>query len=201
MNTLEILGVTKIEPGQKHPVIFQHFDGLEQGEAFIGIDFCCGGKQTLKEAGEQAGVSEEQLQFALEEAAKSSPSELVEGLSGFLRDLLTHMMKEEMTLFPAIKQMIARERNPKLTTGLEAGLVREATRMMQMEHEISGEDLKFSRKITHDYALPEDACNSYTYLFEKIKEFESDLLQHIHLENNILFPAAAKLKSKISAHL
>ncbi|HEV9035022.1 MAG TPA: iron-sulfur cluster repair di-iron protein [Puia sp.] len=319
MSTIEILDVTKIEPKKKHPVIFEHFDVLEQGEAFIisndhdpkplyyqllgergsiftwdyleegpalwrvkigkrttregvetigqiaakdirkadvfrrmGIDFCCGGKQTLKEACEQAGVSEEHLQFALKEAVMSSPSvsqdftrwdldflidyiiqthhkylmenariisdlgqkvaqrhgkyhpelkKLVEGLSGFLRDMMTHIMKEEMILFPAIRQMVAKERDPKLETGLTAGLVREAIMMMQTEHEISGEDLKFFRKITHDYALPEDACNSYTYLFEKIKEFESDLLQHIHLENNILFPAAVKLESKFSAHL
>ena len=38
--------------------------------------------------------------------------------------------------------------------------------------------------------LPEDACSSYKYLFEKMKEFENDLLMHVHLENNILFPKA-----------
>lgn len=48
-------------------------------------------------------------------------------------------------------------------------------------------------RLTHDYVLPADACNSYTYLFGKMKEFEDDLFQHIHLENNILFPKALQL--------
>jgi len=45
-------------------------------------------------------------------------------------------------------------------------------------------------KVAGRYALHADACNSYTYLFGKMKEFEGDLFQHIHLENNILFPRA-----------
>ncbi len=66
--------------------------------------------------------------------------------------------------------------------------------MMITEHEVSGEDLKFFRKLTNEYSLPTDACNSYAYLFDKMKEFESDLLLHIHLENNILFPKALALE-------
>ena len=70
--------------------------------------------------------------------------------------------------------------------------------MMQKEHEIAGEDLGFFRKLTNNYTLPEDACNSYNYLFEKMKEFEDDLQRHIHLENNILFPKAIKLEEEQS---
>ena len=70
--------------------------------------------------------------------------------------------------------------------------------MMQKEHEIAGEDLTFFRKITNNYDLPADACNSYMYLFEKMKEFENDLYNHIHLENNILFPKALKLDEELA---
>lgn len=68
---------------------------------------------------------------------------------------------------------------------------------MQKEHEIAGEDLSFFRRLTNDYQLPADACNSYTYLFQKMQEFETDLLQHIHLENNILFPKALELDKEL----
>jgi regulator of cell morphogenesis and NO signaling len=69
---------------------------------------------------------------------------------------------------------------------------------MQTEHEVAGEDLQFFHKITNNYLLPEDACNSYNLLFEKMKEFEDDLIQHIHLENNILFPKAIKLDDELA---
>jgi|SRR6185437_8809931 len=215
----------------------------------MGIDFCCGGNQTLKEAGEQAGISEEQLQIALEQADKSSPTAstdfnnweldllvdhiidthhryikenagimnnlaqkvaqrhgahhpevqtLARGLPHFLQEMLNHMSREEQLLFPAIKELAAKDRDKKVELTWPAGLIAESIRVMQTEHKISGDELKFFRKITHDYSVPEDACNSYTYLFEKLKEFEADLLQHIHVENNILFPKAAILEGKFS---
>ncbi|HEU4608475.1 MAG TPA: hemerythrin domain-containing protein, partial [Chitinophagaceae bacterium] len=62
----------------------------------------------------------------------------------------------------------------------------------------SGEDLEFLRKLTQNYSLPEDACNSYRYLFDKMKEFENDLFTHIHLENNILFPKAIAIEEELA---
>ena len=50
------------------------------------------------------------------------------------------------------------------------------------------------RKISNNYALPEDACASYSYLFKTLDEFENDLHIHVHLENNILFPKAIELE-------
>ena len=69
--------------------------------------------------------------------------------------------------------------------------------MMEMEHEASGDELREFRKMTAGYSLPDDACNSYKLLFSKIKEFENDLFQHIHLENNILFPKALLLEEAV----
>lgn len=59
---------------------------------------------------------------------------------------------------------------------------------LEHEHEDAGAELVNFRALTKDYALPAHACNSYTYLYERMKAFEQDLFQHIHLENNILFP-------------
>lgn len=115
----------------------------------------------------------------------------------FLEDMLSHIKKEEQALFPKIKQLISNKNNAGEKANLQPGLVKSAVWAMQREHETSGEDLQFFRKLTHDYLLPEDACNSYKFLFEKMKEFEEDLMQHIHLENNILFPKAVQLEDDV----
>ncbi|MEO8111938.1 MAG: iron-sulfur cluster repair di-iron protein [Ginsengibacter sp.] len=115
----------------------------------------------------------------------------------FLEDMLSHMKKEEQALFPKIKQLVSNKNNAGEKVSLQAGCVKSAVWAMQREHETSGEDLQFFRKLTHDYLLPEDACNSYKFLFEKMKEFEEDLIQHIHLENNILFPKAVQLEEDL----
>ncbi len=118
---------------------------------------------------------------------------LAEGMHTFMADLYSHLKKEEQILFPIVK---------KLEQG-EEGLPQqasEAVRYMEREHEDAGEELRHFRKLTADYKLPANACNSYTYLFEKIKEFENDLFQHIHLENNILFPKVLKLEQERLAH-
>ena len=72
-----------------------------------------------------------------------------------------------------------------------------AVKILEIEHEEAGDELRTFRDMTNVYQLPEDACNSYQYLFEKLKEYENDLFNHIHLENNILFPKAEKLEIEL----
>ncbi|WP_228414500.1 DUF542 domain-containing protein [Chryseobacterium sp. SNU WT5] len=108
----------------------------------------------------------------------------------FLQDLLDNTVKEERVLFPVIKEMVAKQRDAATVTTYKIGSLHEPINLLRKEHEIAMEDLAFFRKLTNNYALPEDACNSYRYLFEKLQEFENDLQMHIHLENNILFPKA-----------
>ena len=108
----------------------------------------------------------------------------------FLHDLLNHMKKEEQILFPNIKQLIKKKTQSEKGMYSTFGLIKESVRRMQKAHQIIGKDLKLFHELTNDYVLPEDACGSYKYLFEKLKEFEDDLLLHFHLENNILFPRA-----------
>jgi regulator of cell morphogenesis and NO signaling len=66
---------------------------------------------------------------------------------------------------------------------------------MQHEHEVAGRAVAEMRQLTRDYAIPAEACNAYSELFARLVELESDLHRHIHLENNILFPRAAKLET------
>ena len=117
----------------------------------------------------------------------------------FLEDMMSHMRKEESALFPKIKQLVANKNNSGQQVHIPAGFVKEAVKMMQAEHVAAGEDLQFFHRITHNYLLPADACNSYNLLFQKMKEFEDDLVQHIHLENNILFPKAIALDDALGA--
>jgi regulator of cell morphogenesis and NO signaling len=107
-------------------------------------------------------------------------------------ELSGHLMKEEQVLFPYVKRMASGEEcGPSCF-----GTVQNPIRMMMLEHDNAGEKLREMRRLTSDYALPADACFSYGILFHALLEFEADLHQHIHLENNILFPRAVELEAR-----
>ena len=111
-------------------------------------------------------------------------------------DLIPHMLKEEQVLFPFVEKL-----DEALAKNGEApvpffGTVQNPIRMMMLEHETVGEKLIELRGLTIDYELPEEACTSYKALFAKLIELEADLHQHIHLENNILFPRALDLEER-----
>lgn len=128
-------------------------------------------------------------------------TELVATLDRFLDSLVNHIQKEEKIIFPTIKQLIKKIDDPGASTERPLGFVRNAVKNMLTEHEISHEDLKCCRRITNDYSLPPDACDSYINLFEKMKEFENDLFRHVQLENNILFPKSSLLDEKLATRL
>jgi regulator of cell morphogenesis and NO signaling len=67
--------------------------------------------------------------------------------------------------------------------------------MMMMEHDTAGEILREMRKLSADYTVPPDACISYKTFYEALEAFEQDLHQHVHLENNLLFPKAVTLEA------
>ena len=98
-------------------------------------------------------------------------SEVVHRLSA---ELTRHMAKEEGVLFPMIR-----------ATGMAPP---PPISVMLAEHEDVGEALRTLRRLTNDYELPDDACNSYRALYAGLAELEHELLQHMHVENNILFP-------------
>jgi regulator of cell morphogenesis and NO signaling len=72
--------------------------------------------------------------------------------------------------------------------------VRNPVRMMMAEHDSAGDALRQIRAATNGYTAPPDACISFQTLYGALSEFEADLHQHIHLENNILFPRALELE-------
>lgn len=97
-------------------------------------------------------------------------------------ELEQHLIKEEEILFPLIKGY---EKNPSAQS-LEK--IKNVTNEIEAEHEQAGDIIKELRKITNQFQYPDDACTSFKLAYQKLEEMESDLFQHIHLENNILHP-------------
>lgn len=112
-------------------------------------------------------------------------------------NLLSHMEKEEQILFPTIKEMIAAKAAGTEYEGSHCGTVKSPISVMKQEHEAEGDRFEQLSTITKNYSIPADACNTYSYAFQKLQEFEQDLHRHIHLENNILFPEAIKLEKEL----
>jgi regulator of cell morphogenesis and NO signaling len=116
--------------------------------------------------------------------------------SALAEELRVHLMKEEQVLFPYVVRLeestLAGEPAPPAMFGTVVNPIR----MMMQEHDGAGDALRSLRSITVDYKIPEDACISYRTLYQALQGFESDLHQHIHLENNILFPRAVAMEAK-----
>lgn len=202
-----------------------------------GIDFCCGGKQSLKEACLEKGVDQNKLVKQFEKLYKTNNNthnfkewgpafladyivnshhkfvlknlpellfytekianvhykhhpELIEIASLFTqinKELLQHLKNEEEVLFPVIKKMLV---NPTKTS--KNAIISEIERMYD-EHDFAGRAMDKINKISNNYHVPNDGCNTYEVTFKMLEQFEDDLHIHVHLENNILFPKALKL--------
>lgn len=190
-----------------------------------GLDYCCGGHQSLADACQAKNLSPEQLRNEIEQENDGSPhyttwdtrpfGDLIEyiltryhqplreelprlidlaakvervhgektecptGLHSHLIEVReaveSHLAKEEQILFPMIR----------------LGHLRVAThpiRVMMAEHEDHGANLRKTRALTGDFTLPASACASWHELYRSLEQLERDLMDHIHLENNILFP-------------
>jgi len=110
-------------------------------------------------------------------------------------ELTSHMMKEEHILFPHIVALENAVNSGRPKPVPVFGTVSNPVHMMELEHDSAGAALKSISELSGNYTPPEEACFSYKTLFTALKEFESDLHQHVHLENNILFPRAIAMES------
>lgn len=104
-----------------------------------------------------------------------------------------HMIKEERVLFPLCRQLDTADALPAMHCG-----VRNPIQVMIAEHEHAGSALQQIRSATDNYALPADACNTYRATFDSLQQLERDLHEHVHKENNILFPKAARQEAILS---
>jgi regulator of cell morphogenesis and NO signaling len=213
----------------------------------LGIDYCCGGNQSLEQACSAAKLPLQDVLDALDAAEKSVQAapqdhnwqaeplaDLVAHIrsthhkytreeiarlgplfdkvcsvhgknhaelfavrtsfQGLAQELTTHLMKEEMVLFPYIVRMeeAVIQREPVVPAPF--GSVSHPVSMMEHEHDSAGNALRAMRLASSGYAPPPDACVSYQTLYKALADFEADLHQHIHLENNILFPRAVAME-------
>ena len=110
-------------------------------------------------------------------------------------DLTDHMLKEERILFPYIEKLETAVGRGEQAPKPAFGTVRNPVRMMMQEHDEAGQALRSLREVSSNYQVPGDGCISFRTLYQALEEFEKDLHQHIHLENNILFPRAAELEA------
>jgi len=114
---------------------------------------------------------------------------------GLAQELTPHILKEEMVLFPYIVRLEEAVIENEPVVPPPFGTVRNPVAMMMHEHDDAGSALRAMRHESNGYAAPPDACVSYQTLFKALADFEADLHQHIHLENNILFPRAIEMET------
>lgn len=224
----------------KHPQCRQVFERF-------GVDSCCGGGRSLREAAADKGVPIEELLGVLERALKTPPQAVCERdwyqtpvseLAGHIErrhhtftkqqvlrlgpvlakvleahgpkhgdrlgrlqqvfemfgiEIQEHMFKEEHILFPWIRRLedFAQGKGPKPMS--HCCRIDSPIRQMEYEHESTAKALHRMREVTADYAPPEDTCNTVADLYKSLEALEADLHEHIHLENNILFPRTVAL--------
>lgn len=108
--------------------------------------------------------------------------------AGAVTELTNHMIKEELILFPYVRQLVSNEKVD--LPGFRS--VESPISVMIAEHETEGERFRTIARLSDNYLPPDHACNTYRAAYALLKEFEKDLHLHIHLENNILFPKTIK---------
>lgn len=113
-------------------------------------------------------------------------------------ELEPHMMKEERILFPYITRLETAVSENRPAPFAPFGQVRNPIAAMMREHDAAGEILRTIRELGNDFATPDDGCLSYRTLYKALEELEQDLHQHIHLENNILFPRSLEIEEKVT---
>lgn len=111
-------------------------------------------------------------------AKPECPNGLADHLCAMQQELESHMQKEEQVLFP----LLIGGRFP----------VEGPVAVMRFEHEQHGEALARLAALAHDFVPPPAACNTWRALYRGLQQFREDLMQHIHLENNVLFEGLAE---------
>lgn len=111
--------------------------------------------------------------------------------------MVAHMKKEELLLFPFIKQLEKAKASGTPAPVPHFGTVNNPVRMMMEDHDAEGERFRRIDALSGGYVNPPDGCATYSTALNMLHEFEQDLHRHVHLENNILFPKAVALEEEI----
>lgn len=107
----------------------------------------------------------------------------------FSTEIATHTQEEEQTVFPAIRKLeSANGREAEVVSVLRSTFTR-----LESEHEQAGAALEQFAALTDRYTPPDWACNTFRALYDGLQQLEKNMHQHVHKENNILFPRAGAL--------
>lgn len=211
-----------------------------------GIDYCCGGDKTIRQACAEQQISPAALLAEITEAVEKGSAvhnyndwaldfladyitnehhayvhritplmngmmdavvaahsdhhpEVLEiqriwqALSG---ELIMHMQKEDLMLFPFIKRLVRSQQAGEQVPPPRFGSAAELIEQMEEEHESTGDQLAALSDLTNGFTPPEDACNTFRALYGYLAEFQEKTKEHVHLENNILFPKAIVLEKQ-----
>ena len=120
-------------------------------------------------------------------------NKLFETMAG---NLATHMKKEELILFPLI-HIIAGYEKEGAGEHIEPGRIQNTITELEDEHQAEGVRFGTIARLSNNYTVPPDGCNTFEITYRTLEEFEQDLHRHIHLENNVLFKKAADLEQKL----
>jgi regulator of cell morphogenesis and NO signaling len=141
-----------------------------------------------------------QLEHFVEEHITKYP-ELTQLQINFLKlfkYIIPHIQEEEELMFPYIKQVAhAYDRKDSYAALLIKTLRKPVEKLIKQEHEMVNDAIYNIRKLTNNYIAPEKACTNHRVIYSKLKELDIDLLQHIHLENDILFPKALAMEKEL----
>jgi len=119
-------------------------------------------------------------------------------MNRFMKEIPPHMKQEEEMFFPYIKQIShAYKHRESYARLLIRTLRKPLEEVMLKEHETTGSSLHRLRTITNNYTPPANTCITHKITFAKLKELDTDLVQHIHLESNILFPKAIGMEKEL----
>lgn len=108
-------------------------------------------------------------------------------------DLIQHMKKEELIIFPYIKNLTSFAKGYSIEKNLSFVKIDQLLDVMESEHDTAAGHLNAIHQLSQGYLPPTTACTSYKIFYAMLKAFETDLHLHVHLENNILFPGVLKL--------
>lgn len=111
--------------------------------------------------------------------------------------VLAHSQREDEVIFPYIKQIENAYRRKESYGNLLVRTLRKPLSNVESEHKKIGDLLNNLRELTSNYTFPENACTNHRVIFQKLREFDNDMVQHKHLENNILFPKAIEMEREL----
>lgn len=122
----------------------------------------------------------------------ASLADLEQVVDALAEELTNHLAKEEEVLFPSLREL---EQAGTMSHAC-FGTVRNPIRMMEYEHDNAAQAFERVRELTGDYTLPAWACNTYRAMLDGLRQLEADTHQHIHKENNLLFPLAIEAEER-----